>query len=101
MTSAAERGPKTSQPLRPEAPPSKPVRPSSGSGAALAEPYCEARASVWCGLHALNNYLGGPCVCTMLSQAGDGGSELPTWHLNPDDGRLSIEATMYWGPRSA
>ena len=46
--------------MHPEAPSSKLARPSSESEAAATEPYFEAQEGVWCGLHALNNYLGGP-----------------------------------------
>ena len=109
LASAAERGSKTSQSVHPEAPSSKLARPTSESEAALAEPYFEAQEGAWCGLHALNNYLGGPYVrrddcglaaarvCTMLSQAGDGDAELPAWHLNPDTGWLSIDVINVLG----
>ena len=95
--------------MHPEAPSSRLARPSSESEAAVAEPYFEAQEGAWCGLHALNNYLGGPYVrrddcglaaarvCTMLSQAGDGDAELPAWHLNPDTGWLSIDVINVLG----
>ena len=102
LTTPAEKWPKTSQPLQPEAPPSKLARPSSDSEAAVVEPYVEAQEGAWCGLHALNNYMGGAYVgredcrraaariSAMLSQPGGGDAEPAARHLDPDTGWLSI-----------
>jgi hypothetical protein len=72
-------------------------------------PYFEAQVGAWCGMHALNNYLGGPyaardaCrraatrVVAALSQAGVGDSENMRNHLDPVTGFLSIDVINVLG----
>ena len=65
--------------------------------------YFEEQRGAWCGMHALNNYLGGPYVTAeaceraarqvvfSLSQAGAGDAEAYGQHLCPETGFLSID----------
>ena len=67
------------------------------------EEYFEAQEGEWCGMHALNNYKGGPYVdrdacrdaarglCRDLSQRGAGDTEDLDHHLDPVTGFLSID----------
>ena len=76
--------------------------------------YFEEQRGAWCGLHALNNYLGGPYVtenaCELaarqvvraLSEAGGGGAsenreEAYRDHLHPGTGFLSIDVINVLG----
>ena len=70
--------------------------------------YFEAQVGAWCGMHALNNLLGGPYVtqddcrracgevCRRLSEVG-GGREDRRQHLDPDTGWLSIDVINILG----
>ena len=74
------------------------VAPLAASGASTSSAYFEAQHDAWCGLHALNNYLGGPYVTEdaceraawqvvlALSQAGAGEAEAYREHLHPGTG---------------
>ena len=69
LTSASGRGPKTSQPVHPDAPSSNRARRSPESDAAVAEPYFEALEGVWRGLHVLRNYLGAPASAAAIADS--------------------------------
>ncbi len=70
--------------------------------------YFETQVGAWCGMHALNNLLGGPYVsqdaccraaqevCRRLSQVG-GDAEDRDHHLDPDTGWLSIDVINMLG----
>ena len=74
-----------------------------------AEPYFEEQVGAWCGLHALNHYLGGAYVTqdacrraaaravAALSQKGGGDREAAAHHLDPDTGFLSIDVINILG----
>ena len=67
------------------------------------ELYFDMQVGAWCGVHALNNLLGGPYVtqeecrfaarqvCRQLSQAGAGDTEAMEEHLDPSTGWLSLD----------
>ncbi len=71
--------------------------------------YFEEQDAGWCGMHALNNYLGGlyttqdSCrsaarsVCRQLSQMGLGDAEDEAQHLHPQTGWLSIDVMSALG----
>ena len=71
-------------------------------------PYYEVQVGAWCGMHAINNYKGGPycneddcrraCsqVVRLLSQAGGGDVEARSQHLHPETGWLSIVLSTLW-----
>ena len=75
--------------------------------------YFEEQEGAWCGMHALNNYLGGPYVnkngcldavrqvCARLSQEagerGGGDREDEAQHLDPASGWLSIDVINVLG----
>ena len=72
-------------------------------------PYYEIQVDAWCGMHAINNFLGGPyctradcrsaCsqVVTALSQALGGDAEASAPHLDPETGWLSIDVINVMG----
>ena len=74
-----------------------------------AELYFEEQVGAWCGLHALNHYLGGAYVTqdacrraavravAALSQIGGGDREPMAHHLDPDTGFLSIDVINILG----
>ena len=76
---------------------------------AACEQYFEAQVGAWCGMHALNNYMGGPYVTqdacrraarrvvATLSEAGLGDSEDSSHHLDPTTGFLSIDVMNVLG----
>ena len=72
-------------------------------------PYYEIQVDAWCGMHSLNNFLGGP-YCTRadcrsacsqvveaLSQAVGGDVEASAQHLDPETGWLSIDVINVLG----
>ena len=71
--------------------------------------YFEAQDAAWCGMHALNNLLGGPYVtkdaCGLaarrvaneLSQVGGADQETISLHLHPGTGWLSIDVINVLG----
>ena len=71
--------------------------------------YFESQVGAWCGMHALNNLLGGPYVSQAdcrsaalevrrrLTQAGAGDVEDLAQHLNPETGWLSIDVINVLG----
>ena len=72
-------------------------------------PFYQVQVDAWCGLHAINNFLGGPycteadchsaCarVVAEMSEAGDGDRELSSQHLHPETGWLSIDVINVLG----
>ena len=72
-------------------------------------PYYEIQVDAWCGMHSLNNFLGGPYVTqddcrracsqvvTALSEAAGGRRESSTQHLHPQSGWLSIDVINVLG----
>ena len=71
--------------------------------------YLEIQQGAWCGMHALNNFMGGPyidrdnCrraaarVVTELSEVHDGDRENIGNHLHPESGWLSIDVMNMLG----
>ena len=82
--------------------------PSRGTNA-VDENYFEWQDGAWCGMHAVNNYVGGPyvdkqmcrnaarMVVANLSQALGGDVEDMTAHLDPKTGFLSIDVINVLG----
>ena len=76
---------------------------SGTSGEAARGVYFEEQDDAWCGMHALNHFLGGPYVtkpdckaaarqiAEQLSQVAGGDREDLAQHLHPDTGWLSID----------
>jgi len=72
-------------------------------------PYYEIQVDAWCGMHAINNFLGGPyctradcrsaCsqVVVALSEAVGGDTEASARHLDPETGWLSIDVINLLG----
>ena len=72
-------------------------------GRHLVHPYYEVQVDAWCGMHSLNNFLGGPYVtqdacrraCSQvvsaLSEVAGGHRESSHLHLHPQSGWLSID----------
>ena len=72
-------------------------------GRHLVHPYYEVQVDAWCGMHSLNNFLGGPYVtqdacrraCSQvvsaLSEVAGGRRESSHLHLHPQSGWLSID----------
>ena len=73
------------------------------------QPYYEIQVDAWCGMHSLNNFLGGPYVtqedcrraCSQvvaaLSETAGGRRESSTQHLHPQTGWLSIDVINVLG----
>ena len=71
--------------------------------------YFERQVDAWCGMHALNNFLGGPYVTwdacrraasrvsAALSEVGAGDREAGVRHLDPSTGWLSIDVINVLG----
>ena len=78
-------------------------------GMHLVHPYYEIQVDAWCGMHSLNNFLGGPYVtqedcrraCSQvvaaLSETAGGRRESSTQHLHPQTGWLSIDVINVLG----
>ena len=78
-------------------------------GRHLVHPYYEIQVDAWCGMHSLNNFLGGPYVtqedcrraCSQvvaaLSEAAGGRRESSMQHLHPQTGWLSIDVINVLG----
>lgn len=72
-------------------------------------PYYEIQVDAWCGMHAINNFLGGPyctredCrsassqVVAALSEALGGDVEAQAQHLDPETGWLSVDVINVLG----
>ena len=68
------------------------------------EPYFESQVGAWCGMHAMNNYLGGPYVSKEACRAAAaqvvhrlGAEEDVHEHLHPHTGFLSIDVINLLG----
>ena len=84
-------------------------RASASSSCVNGDTYFEAQVGAWCGMHALNNFLGGPYVTenacrnavrslvSRLSEAPGGDEEDAAAHLDPNTGFLSIDVMNVLG----
>ena len=106
-THAAEGISATKQ--QPAAPEGLSQRPVATDTHQHVSPYYEIQVDAWCGMHAINNFLGGP-YCTRadcrsacsqvvvgLSQAAGGDVEASARHLDPETGWLSIDVINVLG----
>jgi len=96
----------SSTPVAPEGFSQRPVAMHTGQHVT---PYYEVQLDAWCGMHAINNFLGGqyctPADCrsacsqvvAALSEAMGGDTEASARHLDPETGWLSIDVINLLG----
>ena len=94
--------------VSPGSPPTADSIPAASDGHS-GHPYYEIQIRGWCGMHALNNFLGGPYVtpdacrraCSQvvaaLSEAAGGRAEDSSHHLDQESGWLSIDVINVLG----